>query len=159
MQTVNQNLKPLTAKRNDKNNLEIGGCDLTQLAKDYKTPLYVMCEETLRQIANEYKSAFKYEKFKPTYASKALLNVKIAEILSSEGFGFDAVSMGEIWTIYKAGCDMSCVTFNGNNKTKEEIALAVKLGVGHFSIDNFYEIKILSDELKKYDKKHPKEPP
>lgn len=152
MQTVNQNLKPLTAKRNDKNNLEIGGCDLTQLAKDYKTPLYVMCEETLRQIANEYKSAFKYEKFKPTYASKALLNVKIAEILSSEGFGFDAVSMGEIWTIYKAGCDMSRVTFNGNNKTKEEIALAVKLGVGHFSIDNFYEIKILSDELKKYDK-------
>ncbi len=152
MQTVNQNLKPLTLKRNNNNNLEIGGCDLVQLAKEYGTPLYVMCEETLRQIAKEYKSAFKYEKFKPTYASKALLNIKIAEILTSEDFGFDAVSMGEIYTIYKSGCDMDKVTFNGNNKTKEEIELAVKLGVGHFSVDNFYEIKILSDELKKYNK-------
>ena len=57
--SINQNIKPTTLKINDKGNLEIGGCDLIELADKYSTPLYVMDEATLRGIMHEYKDAFK----------------------------------------------------------------------------------------------------
>ena len=86
------------------------------------------------------------------YASKALCNSAVSRIIASEGFGFDAVSGGEIYTLYKAGIDMSKVLFNGNNKTPEEIELAIKYGVGRFSIDNFHEVNLISEISKKYNK-------
>ena len=78
-----------------------------------------------------------------TYASKALCNLAISKIISEEGFGFDTVSAGEIFTVYKSGADMSKVTFNGNNKGADEIKLALELNVGRFSIDNFNEANLL----------------
>lgn len=141
--SVNQDIKPITTER--KETLHIGGCDLVQLAKDYKTPLYVIDEETLRTVCKEYKNAFKdYKNIKMMYASKALSNLAISKILIEEGFGFDTVSAGEIYTVHKAGADMKTVLFNGNNKTVEEIELAIELGVGRFSVDNFHEAKILN---------------
>ena len=58
MKTPNQNIKPLTTKINKKGNLEIGGCDLVEVAKRYGTPLYLYCEKTLREMARAYKDAF-----------------------------------------------------------------------------------------------------
>ena len=57
--SVNQYLKPITTKHNENGYISIGGCDLTELAKKYGTPLYVIDEETLRGICRDYKSAFK----------------------------------------------------------------------------------------------------
>ena len=153
MMTINQFIKPKSTKRNSKGNLELGGCDCLELAGKYGTPLYVMCKETLVDMAQSFKKAFSdYPKFQPTYASKALMTKKIAEILYSEGFGFDAVSGGEIYTLHKAGVDMARVTFNGNNKTQDEIKLALEVGIGHFSIDNFSEIEDLASALQGTDK-------
>ena len=141
--STNQSLKPITAKWNK--NLTIGGCDTVDLVKKYGTPLYVIDEATLRAICNDYKNAFKdYKNIKMMYASKALSNLAIASILDEEGFGFDTVSAGEIFTVYKAGVDMSKVLFNGNNKTQREIELALDLKVGRFSVDNFYEAELLN---------------
>ena len=78
------------------------------------------------------------------YASKALCTSAIARILDEEGFGFDTVSAGEIYTVYKAGVDMSKVLFNGNNKSSREIELALDCKVGRFSVDNFYEAELLN---------------
>ena len=143
--SVNQTLKPVTTVVNDKGHLEIGGCDLADLAKKYATPLYIIDEETLRGICREYKEAFKYYKnIKMMYASKALCTSAIARILDEEGFGFDTVSAGEIYTVYKSGVDMSKVLFNGNNKSRKEIELALDVKVGRFSVDNFYEAKLLN---------------
>ena len=141
--STNQSIKPITAER--KENLIIGGCDTVELAKKYGTPLYVVDEKTLRAICQDYKNAFKdYKYIKMMYASKALSNLAIASILDSEGFGFDTVSAGEIYTVYKAGVDMSKVLFNGNNKTSKEIELAIDFNVGRFSVDNFYEAELLN---------------
>ena len=141
--SVNQSLKPITIER--KGNLHIGGCDLVELAKKYGTPLYVIDEVTLREICREYIDAFKnYPNIKMMYASKALCSLATSKIISEEGFGFDTVSIGEIYTVYKAGADMSKVLFNGNNKTAREIELALDLKVGRFSVDNFYEAEILN---------------
>lgn len=149
--STNQLLKPITLKR--EKNLTIGGCDMVDLAQKYGTPLYVVDEQTIRSICKDYKKAFsKYEKTNMMYASKALCNSAVSRIIASEGFGFDAVSGGEIYTLYKAGIDMSKVLFNGNNKIPEEIELAIKYGVGRFSIDNFHEVNLISEISKKYNK-------
>ena len=141
--SVNQSLRPITAER--KGNLHIGGCDLVVLAQKYGTPLYLIDEESLRQICREYIDAFKdYPNIRMMYASKALCTLATTKIISQEGFGFDTVSAGEIYTVYKAGVDMSKVLFNGNNKTKKEIELALDLKVGRFSVDNFYEAELLN---------------
>ena len=149
--STNQLLKHITLKR--EKNLTIGGCDMVDLAQKYGTPLYVVDEQTIRSICKDYKKAFsKYEKTNMMYASKALCNSAVSRIIASEGFGFDAVSGGEIYTLYKAGIDMLKVLFNGNNKTPEEIELAIKYGVGRFSIDNFHEVNLISEISKKYNK-------
>ena len=153
MKSTNQNLKPLTAKINDEGNLEIGGCDVVELAEKYGTPLYVLDEHTIRSICRDYKEAFKaYDKINMMYASKALCTMATSKLVASEGFGFDVVSAGEIYTVYKAGVDMSKVLFNGNNKSYDELSLALELGVGRISADNFFELALLNEAAKAQNK-------
>ena len=152
--SANQSIKPITTGINENGNLEVGGCDLVELAEQYGTPLYVVDEATVRSICKEYKEAFKgYEKVNMMYASKALMCMGIAKVIASEGFGFDAVSGGEIYTIYKSGADMSKVLFNGNNKSYDELSLALDLGVGRISVDNFFELSLLDEIAKSENKK------
>ena len=147
--STNQYIKPITIKTNDKGNLEVGGCDLVDLTNKYNTPLYVIDEKTLRNICKDYKKAFeKYPHTNMMYASKALCTSAVMRILDEEGFGFDTVSSGEIYTVYKSGIDMKKVLFNGNNKTYEELELALDLGVGRISADNFFELALLNEIAK-----------
>lgn len=149
--TTNQLIKPITLKK-DKN-LTIGGCDTVELAKKYGTPLYVIDEKTLRSICSDYKNAFKsYPHTKMMYASKALCTSAISKIIYSEGFGFDAVSIGELYTIFNSEIPLSNVLFNGNNKTEEELDFAIKNGIGRISIDNYLEVKLVSKVAGKYNK-------
>ncbi len=141
--SINQSIKPVSVE--EKENLTIGGCDLVDLAKRYGTPLYVIDEATLRGICRDYKNAFKnYTNIKMMYASKALCTSAIVRILDEEGFGFDTVSAGEIYTVFKSGVDMAKVLFNGSNKSEKEIELALECNVGRFSVDNFYEAELLN---------------
>ena len=103
-------------------------------------------EETVRTIANEYKNAFKdYPNINMLYAAKAFMTKAICRVLSDEGFGFDLVSGGEIYTAHSAGVDMSKCLFNGNNKSYDELELALEVGVGKFSVDNFLELALLNE--------------
>ncbi len=153
MATANQFIKPLTTKVNANGNLEVGGCDLLNLADKYGTPLYVLDEFTLRSICRSYANAFsKYPKAQMMYASKALCSLATTAIIAQEGFGFDVVSSGEIYTVYKAGVDMSKVLFNGNNKSYDELTLALELNVGRISVDNFLELSMLNEIAKSQNK-------
>lgn len=145
MAYVNQNIKPLNTKINQKGNLEISGCDLVDLATQYKTPLYVVDRVTLETMAKDYLEAFsKYEKTHILFASKSLMTGSIAKILSNLGLGFDVVSIGEMYTLLNAGVDLSKSSFNGNNKSIEEIEFAIDNKIDHFSVDNFLELKNLN---------------
>lgn len=151
--STNQSLKPLTLQTNAGGNLQIGGCDMVELANKYNTPLYILDEYTIRSICNDYKTAFKaYPKVNMMYASKALCTQAVSAILADEGFGFDVVSAGEIYTVYKGGVDMSKVVFNGNNKSFEELNLAMQYGVGRISVDNFFELSLLNEVAKSHNK-------
>lgn len=151
--SVNQKIFPKTFSVDEAGSVTIGGCSLLDLAKKYGTPLYVYDEQTIRDICADYKNAFaSYPDVQPMFASKAFMVKAIASIMQSEGFGLDVVSGGEIYTAYRAGFDMSKALFNGNNKSVDELELAIKVGVGRFSVDNFYEIKLLKELSEKYDK-------
>ena len=152
--TPNQNIKPLTLAINSNNNLEIGGCDMVDLADRFGTPLYVFDEETIRQIAKSYKNAFsKYENVNMMFASKAFMVQAVAKILESEGFGFDLVSGGEIHTVLSAGISINKSLFNGNNKNYDEILYALKNNIGRISVDNFLELSLLNEISKNLNKK------
>ncbi len=153
MKTANQDIKPITTRINDNGNIEIGGCDLIELANKYATPLYVFDEETIRSMTKSYKDAFKsYPNMRMMFASKAFMTKSICKIMAQEGFGLDLCSGGEIYTAYSAGFDMSKTLFNGNNKSYEELELAVKLGIETISCDNFFELALLNNVAMANDK-------
>ena len=86
--SVNQLQKPINTRLNSDNNLEIGGCDCVELVEKYGTPLYVIDENTLRTVCNDYKKAFgSYPKTHVMYASKALCTCAVAKILDDEEIG------------------------------------------------------------------------
>ena len=149
--TTNQLIKPITAKV--ERNLTIGGCDTVELVEKYGSPLYVIDEATLRAICNDFKNAFKsYPHTRMMYASKALCTSAITKLLDSEGFGFDTVSIGEIYTVLNSGVSLSKVLFNGNNKTEKELDFAIKNDIGRISVDNFLEVKLISKIAGRYNK-------
>ena len=152
--TPNQNIKPLTLKRNPDSCLEIGGCAMTDLAQKFDTPLYIYDEKTIRQIARDYKKAFEnYPKMNMLFASKAFMVQAIAKILSSEGFNFDLVSGGEIYTVLSAGLSIEKSIFNGSNKNYDEILLAIENNIGRISVDNFLELALVNEAAKSLNKK------
>lgn len=138
------------------NHLQIGGLDTVELAKQYGTPLYVMDEDQIRKNCRVYKDAVdKYYDGNGLilYASKAFSCMQIYRIMAQEGLGIDVVSGGELYTALKAKFPMEKVYFHGNNKTNDEIELAVKHGVGRIVVDNVFELGRLDAISAKYQKK------
>ena len=137
---------------NEKGNLTIGGVDTTELAREYGTPLYVMDEDLVRSHCRSFKESI--ERFYGgnglvCYASKAFACKEMYRVIASEGLGVDVVSGGELYTAIKAGTDPEKICFHGNNKTQDELKLALEYGVGRIVADNIYEMKSLN-ELCKY---------
>ncbi|MCR2803069.1 diaminopimelate decarboxylase [Paenibacillus soyae] len=135
-----------TSKINEKGHLEIGGCDVADLAKEFGTPLYIVDEALVRQRASEYVEAFKASglKFQVAYASKAFSIMAMCAIAEQEGLSLDVVSDGELYTALQAGFPVERIHFHGNNKTPDEINMALDAGIGCFVVDNFNELALLN---------------
>ena len=132
---------------NEEGHLTFAGQDTTQLAAKYGTPLYLMDEEKIRENCRVYKKAFEEyfgENALPLFASKAASFKRLYEIMKEEKMGIDVVSSGEIYTAVKAGFNMENAYFHSNNKTDEDIAYAMEVGVGYFVVDNIEELKVIS---------------
>jgi diaminopimelate decarboxylase len=125
----------------------IGGCDLVDLAREYGTPLYLFDEATLRRRCQEFVGEFtsRYPNTLVIYACKAYINPALARILQEEGLGLDVVSAGEFMIAKAAGFPLEKVYFHGNNKTRQELELAVEVGLGRVVVDSFYELDLLQE--------------
>ncbi|MEG4800122.1 diaminopimelate decarboxylase [Microcoleus sp. ARI1-B5] len=142
----NQQLLPLTAKVNSRDRLEIGGCEVTALVEQFGSPLYILDEETLRTTCAQYRDAFKHYypgETQVLYASKAWSCLAVCAIAASEGLGIDVVSAGEIRTALKAGVSPDKIYFHGNNKSREELQLAVESGCTIVA-DNWHDLETLA---------------
>lgn len=139
-------LFPQTAQV-QKNHLILGGCDAGALAGEFGTPLYVLDEATLRGKCAEYREGLshRYPDSLVIYACKAFINRALAQIFKEEGLGLDVVSAGELAIAKSVDFPMAQVYFNGNNKSRQELELALGWGVKRIVVDNFYELYLLDD--------------
>lgn len=131
---------------NELEHLTIDGADAVSLAETYGTPLYVYDVSKIRQTMRAFKTLFEKENvpYVVSYASKAFATKAIYQVAQQEGVHADIVSGGELVTAIKAGFDTKHLSFNGNNKSFDELTLAVEKGVGTIIVDNFLELKLLS---------------
>lgn len=129
-------LLPKTAGVGD-NGLHIGGCDLTELVREFGTPLEVYDEDHLRSRCREAMSAFPDG---VSYASKAFLCAAIARLVHEEGLHLDVASGGELEVALAAGIPAAALVMHGNNKSADELSLAIAQNVGRIVIDSEDEI-------------------
>ncbi len=135
---------------NDSGHLVIGGCDTVALAAEFGTPLYLFDELALRNRCAEFKREFgqRYADTTVLYSAKAFINKALARLFNEEGLGLDVVSAGEISIVRSAGFPLEKVYFPGNNKSAEELKLALEWGVGCIVVDNRHELELLGEIAK-----------
>ncbi|MEA5617395.1 diaminopimelate decarboxylase [Cronbergia sp. UHCC 0137] len=141
----NQQLLPLTARVNQHDFLEIGGCDVQTLVQQFGSPLYIVDEKTLRTACRQYRDTFKeyYQgESQVLYASKAWNCLAICAIAASEGLGIDVVSGGELYTALTAGVSPDKLYLHGNNKSLEELLFAIESACT-IVVDNWHELRTL----------------
>ena len=146
MSFQNTSLFPSTANINRQDHLEIGGCDIKDLATEFGTPLYIFDETTLREQCREFTSSFRkyYPNTSVLYASKAFINLSLAQIFLEEGLGLDVVSGGELAVAQAINFPPEKIYFHGNNKGQDELESALAYGIGRVVVDNFHELGLLS---------------
>ena len=134
---------------NDAGHLMIGGCDSIELAQEYGTPLVVYDVSQIRQQIRSFRRVFdaNHVNYAVSYASKAFAAIAMYQVVAAEGAHVDVVSAGELYTAIKADFPMERVSFHGNNKSREELEMAIDHHVGTIMIDNFHEIELLAAVL------------
>lgn len=152
----NTSMKPITYSLDDNSQPLVGGVNLVELAHTHGTPLFVLDEATIRASAKAYKETLAQVysgQSLPLYACKANMNMGLVKLMEQEGMGLDVVSGGELYTAIQAGFPMERVLFNGNNKTIQELELAIHHGVGRISVDNFQDLEFIHKVASSKDKK------
>jgi diaminopimelate decarboxylase len=140
---------PLGSRVNEAGRLEIGGCDLVEVARELGTPAYVYAEDDIRARARAYREAFaaRTDDFEVLFASKAAPFTAAYRVCAEEGLSVDVASGGELHMALRAGFEPQRIHLHGNNKTEAELRGAVAAGVGHVICDSFAEIERLDGLL------------
>lgn len=136
------NVWPRNLVRRDDGEVSIAGVSVTGLAAEYGTPLFVIDEDDFRARCREIAAAFGGG-HNVHYAGKAFLCSEIARWVDQEGLSLDVASGGELAVALHAGFPAERIAFHGNNKSVDELATAVKEGVGHIVLDSITEIERL----------------
>jgi len=130
---------------NKNGNLEIGGVDAIELTQQFGTPLYVYDVALMRERARGFKQTFEdlNVKAQVAYASKAFSTIAMIQLAEEEGLSLDVVSGGELYTAIAAGFPVERIHFHGNNKSREELEMALDHRIGCIVVDNFIELELL----------------
>jgi diaminopimelate decarboxylase len=136
---------PLGSRLNERGRLEVGGCDVVELAAEFGTPAYVYAEDDMRARARTFVEAFRArtERFEVIYASKAFPCTAAYRVFADEGLSADVASGGELHLALAAGMDPERLYMHGNNKSPAELDYAIESGIGHIVVDSFDEIERL----------------
>lgn len=133
------------------NVLHIQGVSVEQLATACQTPLYIYDENKITEKLSRFHELFQSDTFKTEvlYASKAFSCKAMVELVAQYGLSLDVVSGGELYTAKQAGFPMERVYFHGNNKSYDEIMMALDYGVGTIIVDNAMECDMLVKAVKR----------
>jgi diaminopimelate decarboxylase len=136
-------LFPVTYRVNAAGHMDVGGCDLVELARQHGTPLYVYDEATIRQRASEYVAAMG-SAGQVLYSAKAFASPQFLRVVAEEGLGLDVVSAGELHLALKSGFPQDRIHFLGNNKSRQDLEAAFNAGAT-IVIDGEYEFELLRE--------------
>ena len=141
--TALSHVYPLGTRVNERGHLEIGGCDVIEVAKRFGTPAYVYAEDDMRARARSYMEAFaaRTDDYEVIYASKALPLVAAYRIMHEEDLSVDVASGGELYLALRAGVPPERIFLHGNNKSEQELGMAFEAGIGYLVLDSLTEIE------------------
>jgi diaminopimelate decarboxylase len=136
---------PRGSRVNERGHLEVGGCDLTELAAAFGTPAYVVAEDDLRQRGRAFVEALRthHGEGDVLFASKAFPCTAVYRVLAEEGLACDVASGGELHLALKAGFPPERIHFHGNAKSEAELRGAHEAGVGCVVLDSFDDLERL----------------
>lgn len=123
--------------------LRVGGCSLTEISKEFGTPVFVIDEAALRSRAREYVQEFKrwHARSRICFAVKSFPSASIIRVLAAEGIGCDVVGAGELRIALAAGADPATIVMHGNAKTDDDIRAAIDARIGYIVVDGFDDIR------------------
>ncbi|MDQ6877815.1 MAG: diaminopimelate decarboxylase [Candidatus Dormibacteraeota bacterium] len=138
-------LYPVTYRVNAAGHMEVGGCDLVDLAHEHGTPLYVYDETTVRQRSSEYIAAIG-SAGQVLYSAKAFASPQFLRVVADEGLGLDVVSEGELDLALRSGFPRDRLHFLGNNKSRQDLDAAYRAGAT-IVIDGAHEFDLLREVI------------
>lgn len=119
---------------------------LTRIAEEAGTPIYVYSTATIQRHVQVFREALEgIADPWIAFAVKANPNRAVLATLAGEGLGADVVSGGELLRARAAGIAADKIVFSGVGKTAEEMALALREGIGQFNVESVEEAVMLSD--------------
>jgi len=138
---------PIGSRANEAGHLEVAGCDVVELAREFGTPAYIYAEDDIRTRARAYLEAFRSrtDDFEVIFASKAAPFTAAYRLMAEEGLSADVASGGELHMALAGGVPPERIHLHGNNKGADELRYAVESGIGHVICDSFAEIKRLNE--------------
>ena len=136
---------PLGSRLNERGRLEVGGCDVIELAREFGTPAYAVAEDDLRARASAFVEAgqARHPDFHVAFASKAFPCTAVLRLFAEEGLWCDVASGGELHLALRAGFAPERIVVHGNAKSDAELRMALRHRVGLVVVDNFSEIERL----------------
>jgi diaminopimelate decarboxylase len=125
---------------------------ITELAKQYGTPLYVYSRTELENRWNDFDQAFGSQPHLVCYAVKTNSNLAVLQTLAQLGSGFDIVSQGELERVLRAGGNPNKVVFSGVAKKEVEIERALNVGIRCFNIESDAELERIQQVAQRLNK-------
>jgi diaminopimelate decarboxylase len=144
-QTTVSHVWPLGTTLDADGVLQLGGCDVRQLAREFGTPAYIVAEDDLRTRARRFLAAFaaRTDDFEVHFASKSFPATAVLRVFAQEGLACDVASGGELHLALNAGFDPAKVHLHGNAKSEAELRMALDAGIGDIVVDNLVELERL----------------
>jgi diaminopimelate decarboxylase len=146
---------PIGTRVNERGRLEVGGCDLVEVGREFGTPSYVVAEDDLRQRARTFAEALaaRHADYDVLFASKAFPCTAVYRALKEEGLSCDVASGGELALALRAGFDPRRIYLHGNAKSEAELRAALEAGVGHIVLDSFDDFERLEQICAELDRR------
>ena len=123
--------------------LKIGGIPARILSEKYGTPLYVT---DLDRVGQRYEAAntalsSRYRNILVAFAYKSNSTRDVVNLLSRKCAGATVVSMFGLELAIASGVEAHNIIFDGPSKTKEELAAALRAGVGMINAESIQEVE------------------
>lgn len=128
---------------------------LSELVRQYGTPLYVYSHAALKDRFERFTGAFNGVDLLVCYSMKANSNAAVLKTFLKAGSGIDVVTGGELHRALKAGCDPKKIVYSGVGKQDDEIQMALEAGILQFNVESEAELEAIQKVAKRLNKKAP----